>query len=433
MTSSPSISAQEWSRSLLQLLEVDRTIASASESAPIADWARSGAVAITGYPERPLLPTGFGATAAQGGLLALDALVGPLGIQGEMLLAERAAISQWAANAPWSLGNHCRAVHAADAYLALSLARAEDFEILPALVEDASANDWAAVDEWAAARTAGEIVERCRLLGLPAAVVGEVNSRELMRIRSTESPRHCSLRDMRVLDLSTLWAGPLCGNLLGLAGARVMRVESASRPDGGRQGLPLFDDLLHSGQPSVTFEPNSLDLLHALVDTADIVITSARPRGLASIELDPQRFLASREHGVWVQLSAYGSSGPQADWVGFGDDTAMAAGLVRWIDGTPVPVADALADPLTGIHAAVAAAALALRGGTHLIDIALADVAAATAGLEPDHDPYFADGRWRVETEFGVRSIEMPRARKAKSPARALGADTAIVESWFVN
>ncbi len=433
MTSLPSNSASQWAQSLLAVLGIEQQIHDTEKSAPIADWARSGAIAITGYPERPLLPSGAGATAARGGVLALEALTGPLGIRGELLLAERAAISQWPANAPWSLGSHCRAVHTADAHFALSLARAEDFELIPALVGEAHANDWAAVDEWAALRTAREAVDRCRLLGLPAAVIGEVKNRELMRISSNRSARHRDLTGMRVLDLSSLWAGPLCGNLLGLAGALVIRMESTTRPDGARVGLPLFDDLLHSGQPSVTFEPDSLDLLHALVDTADIVITSARPRGLASLELDPQRFLASREHGVWVQLSAYGSTGPQAGWVGFGDDTAMAAGLVRWIDGMPIPVADALADPLTGIHAAVAAAALIRGGGTHLIDIALADVAAATAGGTPDHDPYFADGRWCIETEFGVHAMEMPRARTANSPARALGADTRLIESWFAN
>lgn len=433
MTSSPTTNASTWAQSLLDFLGSQKPIGETPQSAPIADWAGSGAIAITGYPDRPLLPPGFGASAARGGLLALEALVGQLGFQGELLIAERAAISQWPANAPWSLGQHCRAVNAADGYLALSLARAEDFEMLPALMADAGASDWAAVDEWAAPRSVRDVIERCRLLGLPAAAVGEVSNRELMRISSTAAPGHRELKGMRVLDLSSLWAGPLCGNLLGLAGALVLRMESSSRPDGGRQGLPLFDDLLHSGQPSVTFDPDSLELLHALVDTSDIVITSARPRGLASIELDPQRFLASREHGVWVQLSAYGSTGPPADWVGFGDDTAMAAGLVRWIDGVPIPVADALADPLAGIHAAVAAAAMSVRGGTHLIDIALADVAAATAGPAPDHDPYLADGTWCIDTEFGPRPLAMPRARSVNSPARALGADTALVESWFGN
>ena len=179
----------------------------------------------------------------------------------------------------------------------------------------------------------------------------------------------------------------------------------------------------------MTFDPGNLDFLHALIDTADIVITSARPRGLVSLDLDPQRWLANRNNGVWVQLSAYGSTGEEANWIGFGDDTAMAAGLVRWIDGIPIPVADALADPLTGIHAAVAAAALATQGGTHLIDIALANVAAATRSNESVIDPTQLNGKWVVETEFGIRPVERPKARTVHGTARALGADNDLVRA----
>ena len=195
------------------------------------------------------------------------------------------------------------------------------------------------------------------------------------------------------------------------------------RPDGSREGVIAFDDLLHAGQPSVTFDPEHLEFLHALIDIADIVITSARPRGLTSLGLDPDLWLANRNNGVWVQLSAYGSTADEANWIGFGDDTAMAAGLVRWIEGIPIPVADALADPLTGIHAAVACAALAQNGGTHLIDIALANVAAATRTDTLVIDPTQVRGKWVVETEFGIRSVERPKARTVHGTARALGAD----------
>jgi len=393
------------------------------DSAPVADWASSGAIPITGSPQAPLLPPGFGATAARGGLLALDALIGPTGIRGDQLIGERAALSQWPANAPWSLGSRCRAVRALDGHLALSLARESDLELIPALVSDAHALGWGAVDEWAAGRPVKEVVARCRLLGLPAGEVGGVRARELMRIRSSGPTKGRTLAGLRIVDLSSLWAGPLCASLLGLSGAEVIRLESRQRPDGGREGLPAFDDLLHASQASVSFDPDAPELLHRLVDSADIVITSARPRGLASLGLDPQHYLAERTHGVWVQISAYGSTGPEADWVGFGDDVAMAAGLVRWVDGTPIPVADALADPLAGIHAAVGAAALAGRGGTHLLELALADVASATTLQQPLTDPTLVEDRWHIETEFGPREVAQPRARIALAHARALGAD----------
>lgn len=430
MSSHPSPSASDWAAQLLDLLGADpRTIAPVQDSAPIADWAASGAVLITGTPEQPLLPNGFAATAARGALLALDALVGPLGVAGHELLGERAAISGWDAKAPWSLGGHCQSVSCTDGWLALSLARDSDLDLLPALTQDAGATSWSDVQRWASGQPTDAAVDRCRLLGLPAGTVGEVPARPMLTVRSSGPVAPRPLAGLRVVDLSSLWAGPLCADLLGRAGAQVIRVESTARPDGGRRGIPKFDDLLHAGQRSVAFDPDDLDLLHRLVDRADLVITAARPRGLASLGLDPERFAASRAHGVWVQLSAYGSHGPEANWVGFGDDVAMSAGLVRWVDGRPVPVADALADPLAGMHAAVAAAALAQRGGSHVLQLSLADVARATTGGQPDVDPVLVDGCWTLDTEFGTRVVAAPSARPLRGAARRLGADTEAVRA----
>ena len=424
MTSLPSINAADWSNQLLTLVGSNQRITSpAFESAPIADWARSGAVAITGTPNEPLMPTGFAATAARGAMSAFEAITGISGIAGEQLLGERAALSHWPPKAPWTLGLHCRAVRTLDGWFALSLARPTDLESVPALISASTTNEWFSVDAWARTQTTHQAVDRCRLFGMPAGAIDSVGSRELMRIESNGESAARELKGLRVIDLSTLWAGPLCGNLLQYAGAEVIRVESVKRPDGSREGVIAFDDLLHAGQPSVTFDPEHLEFLHALIDIADIVITSARPRGLTSLGLDPDLWLANRNNGVWVQLSAYGSTADEANWIGFGDDTAMAAGLVRWIEGIPIPVADALADPLTGIHAAVACAALAQNGGTHLIDIALANVAAATRTDTLVIDPTQVRGKWVVETEFGIRSVERPKARTVHGTARALGAD----------
>ena len=77
-----------------------------------------------------------------------------------------------------------------------------------------------------------------------------------------------------VVDLSALWAGPLCGHVLTTAGARVVKVESACpRLDGARRGPPAFYDLLHAGQESVALDlPDEADRLHAVVRAADIVV-----------------------------------------------------------------------------------------------------------------------------------------------------------------
>ena len=69
------------------------------------------------------------------------------------------------------------------------------------------------------------------------------------------SPR--AIDGARVVDLSSLWAGPLCGQLLAAAGADVVKVESTARPDGARQGPAAFFDLLNGVKRSV-----ALDLRH---------------------------------------------------------------------------------------------------------------------------------------------------------------------------
>ena len=86
-----------------------------------------------------------------------------------------------------------------------------------------------------------------------------------------------------MLDLSSLWAGPLCGRILADAGARVTKVESTARPDGAHQGGAAFFDLLNGGKEQVAFDLDTDDgraALQQLVARADVVIEASRPRAL---------------------------------------------------------------------------------------------------------------------------------------------------------
>lgn len=231
-----------------------------------------------------------------------------------------------------------------------------------------------------------------------------------------------------MLDLSALRADPLCASLLGAAGARVVRVKSAERPDGSRRGSPAFDDLLHGGQPSVVLpfrEAAGRARLHALVAQADVVVTSARPRALAQLGLDPDAHLAQRGAGVWVSVTAHPPDAEGGVAPGYGDDAAMSVGLVRRLDGLPVPCGDALADPLTGLHAAVAALAGLRAGGRHHVRVALSRVVAASLDADPGALPEARLGQdgWEVE---GV-PVVAPSARTPREAARPLGADT---DAW---
>jgi hypothetical protein len=342
-------------------------------------WAASGAMALTGRADGPaLLGTGSPATAVHDGLARLAAAGVPV-LPDVRLLGERAAFMGTHRNAPWSVGGAFRVLPAADGWFGLSLSRSTDVDLIPALTEDDVDEPWASVAAWLRDRSAASAADRARLLGLPAAVVPAAPVPPVRRpVVVTRGGRRQAVARPLVVDLSALWAGPLCAHLLGLAGARVVKVESPVRPDGARRGEPRFYDLLHAGHESVAIHPTTdAAALHRLVARADVVLEASRPRALAQWGLDAEREVA--RGAVWISITAGGRADPMR--VGFGDDVAAGAGLVAWEDGTPCPMGDALADPLTGV--AAAAAAVETLADTHgaLLDVSMHDVCAAAASV----------------------------------------------------
>jgi crotonobetainyl-CoA:carnitine CoA-transferase CaiB-like acyl-CoA transferase len=224
------------------------------------------------------------------------------------------------------------------------------------------------------------------------------------------------------VDFSALWAGPLCAHLLGLAGARVVKVETPDRPDGARRGAAGFYRLLHAGHRSVVLDPATAGgrrAMAALVAAADIVIESSRPRALARFGLDARAAVAAGT--TWVSITAYGRD---RDRIGFGDDVAAASGLVcREASGTPLFCGDAIADPLTGLTAAVLAASAPPGGGGVLWDVAMARVVAATLG-EPGPAAVRCGEGWVVETEAGAVPVAEPVEREPTGEAPESGRDT---------
>jgi crotonobetainyl-CoA:carnitine CoA-transferase CaiB-like acyl-CoA transferase len=235
-----------------------------------------------------------------------------------------------------------------------------------------------------------------------------------------------------VVDFSALWAGPLCAHLLGLAGASVIKVEGPSRPDGARQGNPDFYDLLHGGHQAITVDPGDdqdAALLRALVAAADIVVEASRPRALAGWGLSAEESVA--EGTTWVGITAYGRYGADAQRIGFGDDIAAAAGLVA-VDpetGTTVFAGDALADPLSGLTAAVLALDGYLHGGGRLIDLSMADVAAATLDGTAGAAAVSVDGAWQLMSAGGPVPVRGPSARQPDRSAASSGAHTESVRT----
>ena len=279
---------------------------------------------------------------------------------------------------------HSRLLPTVDGWLAVTLPRPDDWELVPAWLETDAAT-WEGVAAAVALTTGAGLAARAQELGLAVAVVpasgAEPDEQLLARHPSGVRPWLLTPGNgaavtgrPKVVDLSALWAGPLCAHLLHSAGADVVTVESPDRPDGARVGDPSLYALLHDGCSSMQLDLRSAEL-RALLDDADVVITSARPRALRQLGLWPPDEVARRPGLTWVAITAYGLTGPWCDRVGYGDDTAAAGGLV--LDG-PSFFADAAADPATGLYAAIAALG-AVQSGGGLVDIALREVAAHLA------------------------------------------------------
>ncbi|GAB2964122.1 CoA transferase [Amycolatopsis acidiphila] len=423
----PGSAAAAWHAArMLRWLGADvESVASNVESE--ADWAASGAMALTGRRDGPpLLPPGQAASAVRGALLAIGLLAGrAVRLPGAGVLSERAAVAGLRRNAPFSAGCAFQVLPAADGWFGVNLARESDTELLPAWLEESDP----VLERAVAGRTVAELAQRARLLGLPAAGLSKGDDEQLAARGQAGEVRPFVLTGRGrpgtrpvprplVVDLSSLWAGPLCGHLLTLSGARVVKVESVRRPDGARRGPRAFYDLLHAGQEAVALDfttPHGRAVLAGLIEAADVVIEGSRPRALRQLGIDAEEVLARARDKVWVSITAYGRTGPWSNAVGFGDDTALAAGLLTFdpATGTPAPCADAIADPVTGVNAALVALACVRAGGTWLADLALREQVAATL-VGPD--------------EAGeLPAPAAPAARRPAGVAPELGADTVRV------
>lgn len=369
----------------------------------IAAWADSGAMALTGPagltalgPPADLVPKleAVGeAISARAAHLGAAVVVDALG-----LLGERAAISGLVRAGTTSCGGATRLLRAGSDWLAVTLARPDDVDLIAAWLElDGPPTDpWRAVAHRVVQGGADALVERAMLVGLPIGMLpertevlrsdGPAHELGLQRREITGSTPSSSapcLADLVVVDLSALWAGPLCGSLLAAGGATVIKVESTARPDGARLGPAAFFDLLNAHKRSVALDLRTREgvaALRHLLMRADVVIEASRPRALEHLGIEAADVLATGQARAWASITGHGRTAPGRDRVAFGDDAAVAGGLVVWSDDQPMFCADAIADPTTGLVATAAILDALVRGGRWLLDIPMCSVAAALAG-----------------------------------------------------
>ena len=303
----------------------------------------------------------------------------------------------------------------ADGVLAVSLARTSDAEAVPAWLEvgDLGGGDvWAVVAAAVRDKPVAELLERADWLGL---AVGEA-------VRPPPPSEPCSLADAGpagpdrklVLDVSSLWAGPLCASLLGGFGFEVLKVEAPGRPDGARYGSPDFYRRLNRGKQDTVIDLGSEDGRRRFLDfcrQSAVVVDGLRPRVWANWGIDPLE-VAENAGLVWVSISGHGDGR-----AGFGDDAAVSGGL--WLSdpdgGLPWFVADAAADPVAGLVACRAAAQAVTAGRAGLVEVAMSQaVSWVRAGddLSADGAELFRRGnQWVVRDDHDEQVVLPPRGR----------------------
>ncbi|MBA2281205.1 MAG: CoA transferase [Acidimicrobiia bacterium] len=230
------------------------------------------------------------------------------------------------------------------------------------------------------------------------------------------------LAGIRVLDVSTVVAGPGCARYLADFGATVIKVE---RPDGGdstrRMGFAdpadptgdsLFWKLLSRGKACVALDlkdDGGRATLLRLVAGAHVLVENLRPGGLEKLGLGPDVLLDRNPALVITRITGFGQDGPYSHRAGFATlAEAMSgfAGLNGEPDGGPLLPPIALTDEVTALAAAFATLAALRSGVGQVVDLNLLETMLQLMGPLPAH--HAATGELQPRLGSGI-AYSVPR------------------------
>jgi crotonobetainyl-CoA:carnitine CoA-transferase CaiB-like acyl-CoA transferase len=181
------------------------------------------------------------------------------------------------------------------------------------------------------------------------------------------------LAGLRVIDASTILAGPLCCQILGDYGAEVIKIEHPVKGDSMRghgpskDGVPLWWKEISRNKRAVALSlstPEGAEIFKELAATADVIVENFRPGTLERWGVGPDILHAINPGLVLVRITGFGQSGPYAKRPGFGTLAEAMSGFAHLTgdpDGPPTLPAFGLADSICGI-AASSATMMALWG-----------------------------------------------------------------------
>ncbi|MFE0546683.1 CaiB/BaiF CoA transferase family protein [Streptomyces sp. NPDC048231] len=271
------------------------------------------------------------------------------------------------------------------------------------------------------------------------------------------------LTGLKVLDLATLFAGPLAATLLGDFGADVVKIEHPTRPDPSRghgpakNGVGLWWKLLGRNKRTMTLDlskPGGRATLLRLAAGADVIVENFRPGTLERWSLGWDELSAANPRLVLARVTAFGQFGPYARRPGFGTLAEAMSGFAAITgepDAPPTLPPFGLADSIAGLATAYAVmTALAARDRTgtgQVVDMAIIEPILTVLGPQP----IWYDQLGHVQQRTGNRSQNnAPRntyrtadgdwvavSTSAQSVAervmRLIGRPELIDEPWFAS
>jgi crotonobetainyl-CoA:carnitine CoA-transferase CaiB-like acyl-CoA transferase len=210
-----------------------------------------------------------------------------------------------------------------------------------------------------------------------------------------------ALEGLRVLDVSTILAGPLCCQILGDHGADVIKIEHPRAGDSMRghgpskDGVPLWWKEISRNKRTVALDLKSAsgaEVLRRLVADADVLVENFRPGTLEKWGLGPDELMRANPGLVVARITGWGQTGPYASRAGFGTLAEAMSGFAAATgeaDGPPTLPTFGLADSICGI-AASSAILMALRhrdatGEGQVCDLSILEPIMTAAGPAPTY------------------------------------------------
>lgn len=195
------------------------------------------------------------------------------------------------------------------------------------------------------------------------------------------------LSDLRVIDVSTVIAGPGCARYLADFGADVIKVEHPDGGDGVRRmgwldpsdGQSLWWKLVARGKRTIALDlkdPDDLAAMRRLCGSADVLVENFRPGTLERLGLDPEELIGRNPRLVVTRVSGFGQSGPSRDRPGFATQAEALSGFAAINgepDGKPLLPPIALTDEIAALAAAFATLVAVHSGVGQVVDVNLVE------------------------------------------------------------